>query len=78
MKLILNGFELELTENENSLTLKILDVNGKELINDTFSQSEITDTVEPVEIPSAEEVEEESLIPTLESLKEKLKKKKSK
>lgn len=79
MKIQINGFEIELDVNDANLSIKVSDASGKELSNNSYSNESVPTEVEPVEIKSPEEVEastvveptqtEESLIPTLESIK---------
>ncbi len=82
MKIQINGFDIEIITDDTTLTMKVLDASGKELSNNTFEQSDAqgAQEVQPADLKSAEnsvqpdaqpEIEEteESLIPTLESLK---------
>lgn len=84
MKIQINGFDIELLENDSNISLKITDASGKELSNNTYAQSTIDTEVEPATINTPEEIvasqddsqedsstttAEESLIPTLEKLK---------
>jgi hypothetical protein len=83
MKITLNGFEIEIMENDTQLTIAVKDAAGKELSNNTYEQEETSEEVpvQPVDMPSvqttidaeAQTVQptqaQESLIPMLESIK---------
>lgn len=80
MNIQINGFDIEILTEDGNLSLKVTDASGKELSNNTFTQEqEGQDEVKPATVPSAEEVADntepkdedtdESLIPTLESIK---------
>lgn len=57
MKLQINGFDIEINTEESNLTMTVIDANGKELSNQTYAQTEATQTTEvtPVDMPSAED-----------------------
>lgn len=59
MKLQIAGFDIEFNQDQDTLAIKVLDANGKELSNNTYSQSlDTTDDVEDVTVPGVEEVDE--------------------
>ena len=56
MKLQINGFDIEVNTEESNMTVKVLDANGKELSNNTYTQSSTEDEdITPVDMPSAED-----------------------
>jgi len=56
MKIQINGFDIEVNTEESNMTVKVLDSTGKELSNNTYTQSlESGDEIKPVDIPSTEE-----------------------
>lgn len=55
MKIQINGFDIEINTEEANMTVKVLDANGKELSNNTYTQSSTQDEVTPVDMPSAED-----------------------
>jgi hypothetical protein len=56
MKIQINGFDIEINTEEANLSMKVMDANGKELSNNTYTQTEIeTEEVTDVEVPSAED-----------------------
>ena len=56
MKIQIDGFDIELLTEEGTMTIKVLDANGKELSNNTYNQTETTDTeVQSTEVPTPEE-----------------------
>ncbi len=60
MKIQINGFDIEINTDEANIGIKIMDANGKELSNNTYSQtSEETDTPTDVEVPNTEDVASE-------------------
>jgi hypothetical protein len=60
MKIQINGFDIEINTDEANIGIKIMDASGKELSNNTYSQtSEETDNVTDVDMPSAEDVSQE-------------------
>jgi hypothetical protein len=61
MKLQINGFDIEVNTEESNMTVKVLDANGKELSNNTYTQSlEQGETITPVDMPSAEDTATET------------------
>ena len=48
MKIQINGFDIELNTEEANLSIKVMDAEGKELSNNTYTQTEI-DTEEVVD-----------------------------
>lgn len=57
MKIQLNGFDIEINTDEANMSIKVLDANGKELSNNTYSQSsEIEDEIKKTDMPSANDV----------------------
>ena len=60
MKIQIDGFDIELLTEEGTMTIKVLDANGKELSNNTYNQTETTDTevqstdVQPTVQPSVQ------------------------
>ena len=61
MKLQINGFDIEVNTEESNMTVKVLDANGKELSNNTYTQSlEQGETITPVDMPSAEDTAAET------------------
>ena len=61
MKIQINGFDLEINTDEANLSVKVMDANGKELSNNTYTQSsETTDEVTDVDMPTADTVEPEA------------------
>jgi hypothetical protein len=60
MKLQINGFDIEINTDEANITMKVMDANGKELSNNTFTQSmEQTDDVIDVDMPETDEIADE-------------------
>ena len=60
MKIQINGFDLEINTDEANLSVKVMDANGKELSNNTYTQtSETSDEVTDVDMPTADTVEPE-------------------
>ncbi len=56
MKIQIDGFDIELLTEEGTMTIKVLDANGKELSNNTYNQTETTDSdVQSTTVPTAEE-----------------------
>lgn len=56
MKIQINGFDIEVLTEESNLTIKVIDANGKELSNNTFTQQEATSTeINAVDMPSVED-----------------------
>lgn len=56
MKLQINGFDIEVNTEESNMTVKVLDANGKELSNNTYTQSATPgEEITPVDMPSAED-----------------------
>lgn len=56
MKLQINGFDIEINTDEANITMKVMDANGKELSNNTYSQSsEQAEDVVDVEMPETED-----------------------
>lgn len=61
MKLQLNGFDIEINTDDVNITLKIMDANGKELSNNTYSQSmDQSDDVIDVDVPETEEIADDA------------------
>jgi hypothetical protein len=59
MKIQINGFDIEIENEETNMTVKVLDASGKELSNNTYSQStDDTGGPAPVDMPTAEETAE--------------------
>lgn len=56
MKLQINGFDIEINEDDTSLTLTVIDANGKELSNNVYTQSTEQNDVQDAEVESAEEI----------------------
>lgn len=75
MNIQINGFDIEINTEDTTLTLKVTDASGKELSNNTFTQETAETSVQPAQMTSVQDstIEEpttdESLIPTLESIK---------
>lgn len=78
MKIEINGFSIEVTTDDQNLSIKISDANGKELSSNTYSQKSTIEEPKQAPLPSAEETAstevEEGLIPTFEQFKKSLKK----
>lgn len=56
MKIQINGFDIEVNTEESNMTVKVLDANGKELSNNTYTQSATPgEEITPVDMPSAED-----------------------
>ena len=56
MKLQINGFDIEVNTEESNMTVKVLDANGKELSNNTYTQTATPgNEITPVDMPSAED-----------------------
>ena len=56
MKIQLNGFDIEINTSDTEMMVKVIDANGQELSNNTYSQSlDTSDGVEDVEIPGLDE-----------------------
>lgn len=54
MKIQINGFDIEINTNEAEMSVKVLDASGKELANNTYTQT-LEGTPEPgVEDPGME------------------------
>lgn len=71
MKLQIAGFDIEFNQDQDTLAIKVLDANGKELSNNTFSQSlDTTDDVDDVAVPGVEEVDETTEDETTETEEE--------
>jgi len=58
MKIQINGFDIEVNTEDQSMSIKIIDASGKELSNNTYSQTlEGSEDLTDVEIPEVEDVE---------------------
>jgi len=58
MKIQINGFDIEINTNEAEMSVKVLDASGKELANNTYTQT-LEGTPEPeVEDPGMETAED--------------------
>lgn len=58
MKIQINGFDIEVNTEESNMSVKVLDANGKELSNNTYTQSSTNDEeVAKVDMPSVENTE---------------------
>lgn len=56
MKIQINGFDIEINTSDTEMMVKVIDANGQELSNNTYSQSlDTSDGVEDVEIPGLDE-----------------------
>lgn len=61
MKIQIDGFDIEIETSDADMMVKVIDANGQELSNNTYSQSlDVTDDVEDVTIPGVDETEEET------------------
>jgi hypothetical protein len=67
MKIQIDGFDIEVITSDGSMSIKIIDASGKELSNNTYSQtlegdSENTDIIEPDDenVETEENIEEPS------------------
>jgi hypothetical protein len=62
MKIQIDGFDIEIDTTDDQMAIKVIDANGKELSNNTYSQSlDLTDDIEDVDVPAVEEVEDENI-----------------
>ena len=56
MKIQINGFDIEVNTEEANLSIKVLDANGKELSNNTYTQTTDANTeVQQVDVPPVED-----------------------
>lgn len=56
MKIQLNGFDIEINTSDTEMMVKVIDANGQELSNNTYTQTlDTSDGVEDVEIPGLDE-----------------------
>lgn len=59
MKIQINGFDIEINTEEANMSVKVLDANGKELSNNTYTQSPAgDDEINNVDMPSAQNTDE--------------------
>ena len=61
MKLQINGFDIEINSDEANISMKVMDANGTELSNNTYSQSTEAESeeIQDVDMPEVDEVETE-------------------
>lgn len=58
MKIQIAGFDIEINEDGANLAIKVIDANGTELSNNSYTQSISTDdTIEDTDIPAVEETD---------------------
>jgi len=58
MKIQIGGFDIEINNDEESMSIKIIDASGKELSNNTYSQSIEGSETEEVEEPEIDSVDD--------------------
>lgn len=62
MKIQINGFDIEIETSDTEMMIKVIDANGQELSNNTYTQTlDTTDDVEDVVIPGVDEFGDDEL-----------------